>query len=270
MATWNEQLRELRRGRSRTPSDLAACSGISQSSIRSYELGRRHPTREHLSRLLDCLGADAPARNVILADAGFASAVAVGTSVETSVPEKEAVQLLHRRPWPAFLVNHRADVLAVNAVAQRFLGLPPARPGAPYPSILTFATRRALASKCENWDMAVIVMIRGFKAGNPQAGTLDTPSPAFTRLLEAVCAGDPALVAKFTELWSNMPPWRGPFAGVVYETIWKGGGRQRIRFDCAINCVNAEAGLYFHDWIPADSTSFRLLEKQLAGQADSS
>lgn len=265
MATWNEQLRALRQGRNRTRSDLSSCTGISQASIRSYELGRRHPSREHLDRLLECLESDPLTRNVILTDAGFASAPALGNFVETTIREKDAIQLLHRRPWPAFLANQRAEVLAVNEVAERFLELPRTPPRAPHPSILTFATRRALANKCANWDMAVTVMIRGFKAGNPREESLDAPSPSFSRLLEAVCSGDAALVEKFFKLWSAMPAWRGPFAGVVYETVWKAGGRQRIRFNCAINCVNAEAGLYFHDWIPADSTSFRLLEKQLGG-----
>ncbi len=247
------------------PSELSACCGVSPESIRSYELGRRHPSRDHLLRLLDCLGADPTTRRSILSGAGFASGAGAGANFELSVPEKEAIQLLHRRTWPAFLVNHRAEVVAVNEVAEKFLGLPAPRPRGPRQSILTFATRRAIASKCLNWDAAVIVMIRGFKAGNPQEESLDAPSPSFSKLLEAVCAGDPGLVAQFFELWATMPAWRGPFAGVVYETIWKAGGRQRIRFNCAINCVNAEAGLYFHDWIPADSTSFRLLEKQLAG-----
>jgi transcriptional regulator with XRE-family HTH domain len=263
MATWNLELRELRRGRSQTPTDLAACSGVSIASVRSYEQGRRHPSRDHLFRLLDCLGADPTSRRRILVGAGFAADADVGSNFEPSVPEMKAIELLHRRTWPAFLVNHRAEVVAVNEPAQRFLGLPPPRAHTPRPSILTFATRRAIASKCVNWDEAIIVMIRGFKAGNPTEESLQAPSPSFSRLLDAVCAGDPALVAKFVDLWTAMPPWRGPIAGVVYETIWKAGGRQRIRFNCAINCVNAEAGLYFHDWIAADSTSQRLLEKQL-------
>lgn len=264
MAAWNEQLRQLRTGRNRSTAELAACSGISHASIHSYEVGRRHPSRERLSRLLDCLEADAPTRNLILSGAGFV-ATADEEDFEMGVPEKDAIQLLHRRPWPAFLVNHRADVVAVNEVAERFLELPPARPGR-HPNVLTWVTRRALATRCVNWDMTVTVMIRGFKAGNPQVGSLDAPSPSFTPLVDAVCAGDPALVAKFTTLWETMPAWRGPFAGVVFETIWRASRGEKIRFNCAINCVNAKAGLYFHDWIPADPTSFRLLKKQLARQ----
>lgn len=265
MPTWNEQLRELRRGRHWTLAELSTCSGISRESIRSYEMGRRHPSRDHLLRLLDCLTADPSTRRAILSAAGFSSGADRRTSFEPSVPEKQAIELLHRRTWPAFLVNHRAEVVAVNEVAEKFLDLAPPPARAPRPSILTFATRQAMARRCLNWDMAIIVMIRGFKAGNPQEESVDSPSPAFSRLLDAVCAGDPALVAKFFELWSTMPAWKGPLAGVVYETIWKAGARQTIRFNCAINCVNAEAGLYFHDWIAADATSLRLLEKQLSG-----
>jgi transcriptional regulator with XRE-family HTH domain len=266
MVTWNVQLRELRRGRSLSTSDLSSLSGISQASIHSYELDRRRPTRERLCRLLDSLAADTLTRNVILTDAGFASAI-VGRYAEPNLSEEKCVQFLHRQPWPAFLVNHRADVLAVNEVAGQFLGLSRARVGARRPSILTFATRRAMATKCVNWDAAIVVMIRGFKAGNPREESLDAPGPSFAPLVEAVCAGDPALVGKFTELWNTMPAWKGPFTGVLYETIWKAGGHDRVQFHCVINCVNADAGFYIHTWIPADSKSFLLLEKLLADPA---
>ena len=267
MSIWGEQLRELRRGRHRSIADLSACTGVSQASIRSYEAGRRHPTSAHLNRLLDCLAADAPTRTAVLAGAGFASDRDATPYVATGAAPEHAIGLLTRRTWPAFLVNHRGEVLAVNEPMEKFLGLPRSRAGAPHPSILTFATRRAMARRSANWDMAVTVMIRGFKAGNPREESLDAPSPSFAPLLDAVCAGDPRLVAKFSALWSTLPAWRGPFAGVVYETIWKAPAHQTIHFKCAINCINAEAGLYFHDWIPADSTSFRLLEEQLAGRA---
>lgn len=267
VSVWNDYLRALRRGRNLSIADLSAGSGVSEASIRAYETGRRHPSRAHLARLLDWMHADAPTRSSVLADAGFAPDSAPEHRFETSVGHAEAIALLQRRLWPAFLVNHRAEVLAVKDPARRFLKLPPERAGAAPASILTFATRRAMAERCVNWDMAVTVMIRGFKAGNPAEESLDAPSPSFAPLVDAVCAGDPALVARFAELWRAMPAWRGPFAGVVYETIWKARGRQTIRFNCAINCMSSEAGLYFHDWIPADSASFRLLEEQLAGEA---
>jgi len=265
MATWNEELRRLRRGRNRSAAELSSACGLSQGSIRSYELGRRHPTREHLSRLLDCLEADAPTRIAILAGAGFSATPDREKNVEQSVSETDAIPLLGRRPWPAFLVNHRADVVAVNQVAERFLELQPTRPGRP-PNVLTWVTRRALATRCVNWDATVTVMIRGFKAGNPQLESLDAPSASFAPLVDAVCAGDPVLVARFSELWEALPAWRGPFAGVVFETMWRAKRGERIRFNCAISCVNAESGLYLHDWIPADSASFRVLEKQLAAR----
>lgn len=264
MRTWYEHLRDLRRSRHLAPSELATCSGISRDSIRSYESGRRRPSQQRLSRLLGCLGADGQTRNIILTYAGFAPDSARGRYAEPNLSEKEAVALLGRRPWPAFLLNHRADVLAGNAAGRRFLGLPRVNEHPRRESVLNLATRRALATRCLNWDEAVVALIGEFKAGNPGAESLDTSGSAFARLLDAVCAGDPSLAGKFTRLWATTPAWEGGFTRQSYETIWKAGRGGRIRLRCVISCVNADVGLYVHDWHPADAASHRSLEQVLA------
>jgi transcriptional regulator with XRE-family HTH domain len=72
MADWNKRLRAARRDLGLSTADLATRAGLSVASVRAYETGRRHPTREHLSQILDCLRLDRQTRNEVLVDAGLA------------------------------------------------------------------------------------------------------------------------------------------------------------------------------------------------------
>jgi transcriptional regulator with XRE-family HTH domain len=262
MATWNEQLRNLRLSRETTRDDLARATGISIESIRSYEVGRRRPTRQHLSHLLKVLGADLRARNLIVADAGFAPETPVGRYAEPNVPEKEAIRLIRARSWPAFLLNAKAEILAVSGAAQRLLGLSD-RALLKRRSILTASTRRAIAAQVVNWDEQVAGMIGLFKAGVPEEPSLDAPGPYLKAILNQLTAGDAALTKRFSELWEMTPAYQGRLTGRAYRCLWKASGGT-IDFSCHVGCLNTETGLYAHTWIPADAKSHLVLERLLA------
>lgn len=262
MAEWNTQLRMLRERRSLSRLQVAQRARMSESSIRSYEDGRRRPTRPKLSRLLHVLGADNASRNAVLTDAGFAPATPVGRYAEPNIPEKETIRLIRERPWPAFLLNPRAEVLAVSRAAQRLLSLSD-RDVAGRRSVLTATTRRAIAAQVENWDEQIAGMIALFKAGVPEEPSLDAPGPYLRAILKQLTAGDPALRQRFVELWEATPAFHGRVTGLMYRSVWSGAAGT-IRFTCHIGCLNTETGLYAHTWIPADARSHHVLETLLA------
>ena len=265
MPDWNTKLREARERLGLSRVALAERSWISAESLRSYELGRRRPTREHLSHLLTCMKMDVPSRNFLLANAGFAPETPVDRFPEPNIPLKEAVQMVRRRPWPTFLLNQRAEVLALSGPAGPLVGV--SDEGLKLlgrrRSILTATTRRAIVSQSENWDQLVVGIIASFKGGVPEEPSLDEPGPYLAAVLKQICAGDPALVVRFTKLWETTPPFRGRMTGLVYPTVWR-TAVGTIRFSCLISCLNTEVGLYAHTWIPADSRAHLLLEKLLA------
>src|SRR5512146_2297517 len=125
MDAWYDQLRSIRERRGMSRQEVADLCGISAHSLRSYELGRRRPTRKHLLDLLRCLQADERTRNVILADAGLAPEAPVDRFREPNLPPREAAALIRRRPLPAVLLNDRTEVLAVSGAAWRLFGMPP-------------------------------------------------------------------------------------------------------------------------------------------------
>jgi transcriptional regulator with XRE-family HTH domain len=269
MPTWNEQLRAARKGLGMSRQALADLSGQSYESLRSYELGRRRPTREHLAHLLKSMKLDQPARNLVLVSAGFAPEAPVERYPEPNIPSSEAVRLIRQRAWPAFLVSQRAEVLAVSGATERLLGLvEPGRNLTPRRSVLTAATRRALAARAANWDELVAGLIAFFKAGVPEEPSLDAPGPYLNAALKQLTAGDPALMTRFVALWETTPPFQGRMTGFEYSTIWN-ARNGTIRFSCHVGCLNTEIGLYAHTWIPADAQSHRLLEELLASSPPS-
>jgi transcriptional regulator with XRE-family HTH domain len=264
MPTWNAQLRDAREARGLTRQALADLSGQSSDSLRSYELGRRRPTREHLSHLLACMKLDKTSRNLILVGAGFAPDAPPEKFPEPNIPTKEAVRLIQQRPLPAFLVNARAEILAVSGAAWRLFGMrdyeldPPKRR-----SVLSATVFQVSAARLVNWDEVIGQTIQFLKAGLREAPSVDAAGPPVNAILEKLTAGNPALMTRFVELWETTPPFRGRMTGYMYPSVWSAPGGT-IRFNCFIGSLNTEIGLYAHTLVPADAQSHLLLEKLLA------
>jgi transcriptional regulator with XRE-family HTH domain len=265
MPRWNEALRALRRRRGLASRELASRIGISFESIRSYETARRRPPRAQLARILDCLAADRPSRNLIFTGAGFAPDTPIGRFVEPDMPPLEAVRLVDRRPAPALLLDFRADVVAGNAPARKLFGLPSGRAPRRNVHALTVAASHAFAEGCENWEAVAVQTIRIIKASGVAAET-DEDAGALPPGIEALAGGQSARLHRFAELWAATPPRRDRLTGHAYPVIWRAGARSRIHLDCLMSCVNTDLGLFVHEYIPTDAKSHRALEKLLAGR----
>lgn len=265
MDAWFDQLRSIRERRGMSRQELAELCGLSAHSLRSYELGRRRPTRQRLLLLLKCLKVATHPRNMILASVGFAPEAPVERFREPNVPPKEAMRLIRQRPLPAFLLNDKAEILAVSGAAWRLLGLreyeqnPPRRH-----SVLSEIVFRVAASRVMNWDEVFGQTIQFFKAGL-LGPSLTGAAPPGDAVIAKVVAGDPALMARFTDLWERTPPFRGRMTGHTYPSVWSTPGGP-IHFTVFIGCLNTEVGLYAHSMVPADAQSHLLLDKLLAGR----
>ncbi len=111
---WRQQLKAARRALGTSRASLALMAGVSEATVKAYELGRRRPSRKSLEAILDALKLDAARRNKVLAAVGF---LPVDTLFS---PERsrgyfytvdEAANEIERQPWPACVVN---DVMEVG------------------------------------------------------------------------------------------------------------------------------------------------------------
>ena len=222
MADWHEQLQAARKRAGISRDALAACADLSVESIRSYEIGRRHPSRDYLVKLLTCMHADELSRNHILVGAGYASDAPVPRLREPNIPTREAVRIVRARTLPTFLLDVRLEIVAMNDTARLLIGLPDAEGArAPRRSLLTFTTRRAIATRAVNWEELIATVISSFKAAVPEEPSVETPGPYLSQLLQEICGGDPLLVKRFFKLWEATPAFRGRLTGYSYQSAWK-------------------------------------------------
>ena len=264
MANWNKELGRSRRTVGLSVEEVAERAGFAAWTLRSYELGRRRPGRERMLRILDALGVDQYVRNAVLADAGYAADVPLGGRIlsERYLSVAGAAAEVAARPWPAVVVDERANLLAANDLFLKLWGIPRARLDDPVGrNALAMSTERRVADRCVDWEAAVGGLMALFKAHQRQPETLDAPSASFAAILERVYAGDAKYVRRFIGLWDAVPEQYPGRVTWTYPMECRVPGLGELHFQCVASSVNEIDCFDIDDWIPADVETFRLLEQ---------
>jgi transcriptional regulator with XRE-family HTH domain len=249
--------------------EAAARAGLSASSFKAYEGGRRNPSRPRLIAILDALDVNQTDRNAILFAAGFAiepNRVLPEPSTR-NMPLSRAAEEIHRYRWPAFVVNERMEIVDANAAGRRLWRLDPTAPGAAHVerNALALATDPEVASHVVNWDEAVSTLIAAWKASFGDED-LDQPSGYFAQMLDRLTSGDPALVERTMSLWERTPAAYPADYRAAYPVIWDEPPFGQMRFQCFAWAVNTIDGVDIDDWIPADADSWLVLERVMRGE----
>jgi len=261
---WRRLLRDARRQLRHTQRQLAEVSGVAVETIRSYENGKRRPSRRHLVALLDVMRVDRGTRNVILEDAGFAPD---GIRLRSQRDDlnysiDEAAAEIERYPWPAFVVNEYMELIAANRTMLLVWDVDPAAefPTAPERNLLTAATNPRFADRCLSWDETVGAMAAAFKGHHRGSEDPSSPGPYFQRVVEVLMRYDPAYFARIMELWERVEPL-APKLRWSYPVVWQHPGAGVMRFICFASSANEPDGLSFNDWIPIDAETWLNLER---------
>ncbi len=268
MADWNKRLRASRRDLGLSPGDLAARAGLSEASVRAYETGRRHPTREHLSRILECLRLDRQSRNELLVSAGLAPD-AIDTQ-DGSLSRREAIRLIHDRPWPAFVLNEVMEVVGGNRIGLKLAGLTQKDlEDRVERHVLLIAARvvsgQPTSDEMRDWGVVARRAIARMKAAG--VGTLEHPEPYFAALLDRIARGGPGLQREFAAHWESTPARTQPNVSWAFPAQWTLREGVSVRLHCVATRVNTQDPIEIHDFIPADATSAAMLERVIATRA---
>lgn len=267
---WSQALRSARKSLNVSRTSISEQSGIPAATIRSYEDGARHPTREHLLGLLDALRITRIERDEILVKAGFApDGYYLGPAVAPGYmfTQEEAETYISKMAWPVFFVDDALQVMAANAVAQRLWGIDLLRdfPNPYDRNIMSVATLPKFADRVLNWEEMLQVGISIFKGHHLGSESLDAPSPSFGAILERFLSGDPQRVGRLVTLWQQTEP-RSPKVRWEYPVVWKEGD-DILRFLAVVTTANEPKGLSFNDWIPLDAETWAALGR-LAGASE--
>ncbi len=268
MADWNKRLRAARRDLGLSPGDLATRVGLSEASVRAYEMGRRHPTREHLARILESLRVDRQSRNEIFLGAGLAPDALEAPG--GSMTRREAIRLIHDRPWPAFVLNEVMEVIGGNRIGLKLAGLTQKDlEDRVERNVLLIAARVVAApptnDQMRDWGVVARRAIARMKAAG--VGTLEHPDPYFAALLDRIARSGSGLLREFAAQWESTPARAQPNVSWAFPAQWTLRNGGTVRLHCVATRVNVQDLIEIHDFIPADATSAAMLERVIAIRA---
>lgn len=265
MDGWGHRLREARTRVGLTRAELAQRSGVTASTIKSYETGARHASRPHLTAVLDALRLDRGERATIFQSAGFApdSRSAASLPDAEMYSAEDAAAAIERYHWPAFVLDKFLGVVAANRMAQRLWNVdlatefldPLDR------NLMIVATNPRFADRVTNWDEAVGYIVSAWKDQDWWSEELEKPGPLLAALMERFMKGDSGYVARLLELW-QVPPveWQQKMRW-SYPVTWDEPGIGPLRFECLVGTASELQGLAFNDWIPVDAETWQRLEQ---------
>ena len=264
MADWPTLLRRLRDKEGLTREDVAKRASIAPATIKAYELGLRHPSRDLLVSVLDALKADLLTRNQVLTGAGFVPDDR--THSERLENEwftfDEAVKEMERSPFPSHLNNETMDVVAANIAMQRVweVDLRFDNTGPFELNFLSMLSAPRVAGRIQNWDEAIstaLSILKGHYGGD--SAIQSEMNPYFAAAIQHFLQGEPEYVQRFLQIWTTVEPrqrklrWADP-------VVWQHPLAGRLSFHVQVNPADAIGSMTFNDWIPVDDATWAGLQ----------
>jgi len=269
---WRDLLRaeRLRLGLSQVA--LGALVGVSPETIRKYEAGGRTPGRGTLVRLVAALQLSAVQVRAILRGAGFATADTMFPA--DSYPDyyftiEELRSYVEEVPWPQFVTNDLAQVVAANHAAEALweidFAAELARRSEAKLSLLSVASERHFSERVVNWAECLAVLAGIFKGRPRDAISLEDPGAFVSEVLSIYAENDPAAIPQLIRAWESTPPAPGKVRW-SYRIIWREPGIGDIAFLSLMSIASQPDALSFNDWIPLDPESHARLAHVLAAR----
>ena len=247
---------------------------MSPETIRKYEAGGRTPARTTLVRLVAELQLSAVQVRAILRGAGFAAAdtmfpADVYPDYYFSVAELRSY--VEGVPWPQFVTNDLAQVVAANRAAQALwevdFAAELARRSEARLSLLSVAAERHFSERVVNWAACLTVLAGIFKGRPRDAIALEDPGAFVSEVLTAYAENDPAAIPQLLRAWEATPPAAGK-ARWSYPLTWREPGIGDIAFLSLVSIASEPDALSFNDWIPFDAASHSRLAQVLTKRAE--
>ncbi len=260
---WLSSLRALRDATGLSRRELGERASLSEESLRAYETGRRHPSREALTAILDAVNADPLHRNGILEGAGYAAddKVAGGPSASPDYSLAEAKAEIDGYPWPACLNSELFEVLEANSLFEAVVGSKLAERNGPMERnmVVTLSSPR-WADCIVNWDEAMQMTVEIVKGSYTELSVSpEGPNPYVASIMQHFLAGDPHYVQRFLRIWSEAEPrprkWR-----FWFPLHWQHPEVGLLKFRVVVNPANFSSYFTFVEWMPTDAATWDRLE----------
>jgi transcriptional regulator with XRE-family HTH domain len=248
---------------------------VSPETIRKYEGGTRTPSRDILLRIIDALQLPTAQGHAILEAIGYAGAPTLFPL--THYPDyyftvKQLQTAVNDVPWPQFVANDMAEIVAANRAAEALWGIDfeaeMARRSRAHVHFLSIAGERQFSQHIVNFDECLGHLIGILKGSPRNTSSLESPGAFFMEVLGAFAANDPAAIPRLVSAWERTPP-KVAKVRWSYPVIWRDATAGDIEFLALVTTASDPDGLGFNDWVPVDPESHRRLAMvvERSGQA---
>lgn len=274
---WRAMLMLARKRLRVSREDLAERCGISASTIRGYEIGRRHPRQESLEQILQALQLERTESNPIRESAGFAAITSLWDHRATYYFTVDELQeYVEDTAWPQFVVNDTMEVVAANRAAGALWGVDfqteRCRRSGFALNLLAVASEFNFPERIERFDDVLELLCSIFKGvsigqtGGATDGNLADPTAYLAQVVQHFTDHDHRFLDRLLAAWTRAEPspakvrWR-------YSVVWK-HALGRMSFAAQVGPASEREGLAFNDWIPANAQTWTAMDALLRAQGD--
>lgn len=250
---WRRALRDYRRQAHLSQPEVARRSGLSLSAIKAYESGRRRPSREALTAIVDALGMTAEQASPVLAGAGYAANWrAIYHEAYGPRPVQWFAEEVERFAWPVFVTNEASDVIAANRSFRGVIGIP-ADLSLPdgNENMLARGADPEWARRLESWEDNVRFTLGLAKTDLYRQVNPERPPPWAAKAWERLLRGDPALITRVLRLWEAAEPVSHT-TRMTYPVRWRLETGELLSFTAIMTVADVWQVFAWHDWVPDD------------------
>jgi transcriptional regulator with XRE-family HTH domain len=259
---WATSLRSHRERAALARSALAARAGVSEAAIKAFEFGERRPKESTLLAIVDALGLTREEANPVRVALGYPPDWYAILHDRWRSEDLDLQAEIDALPWPAFVTNQAIDVVAYNAWFPRIFSGDDRQEllGEGERNLMVQVGNPRFMELFANIDEIVAFMIGTVKGDPRWSESLSNPSPWLNDAVQRMLAGNPALVTLVARLWASTPaaPHRARRTYPVHIHHPSGG---LMRFLASASIADLWNELTWHEWVPANAESWRLLNE---------
>jgi transcriptional regulator with XRE-family HTH domain len=264
---FGQLLRRFRLRSGRSQEQLAHDSGLSPSTIQSYESGRRYPEPPAVERLQKALGLD------------LDELARFRTAVGLRPPETGLTAAWHKArgapntvwdevrgcEWISLVTNERKEIVAWNGLANRVAEQDLASLSQFQRSVLRMAATEHFARHLTNWDELIGRLISIFKGEG--ADLSSGPPPVYLQaILASITAEDPQFLPRIFDLFVKAPVWQEEWRN-VHPVKWRMDDGTELAFHGDFANWSEYDGMWAFEWHAADAATARWVQSALLEEA---
>jgi transcriptional regulator with XRE-family HTH domain len=271
--SWRQLLRWGRDGSGLSRPALAAQAAVSEETIRSYETGRRPPSRELVLRLTRAMELDGLTTNAILTGAGLEPEPSEWSLFLAGLPRRSAAkryqstselqrslasmqQAIAEYAWPCLLVNDVGELIAASPAATQLFDVGPdgSLLGEPDRSLVRLIFSQAFRERAQPWEDIVTTVLPGTLRQATATGSGANGTRALQSVIEDLRKNDPDSFRRLAEQWAAKPAARSTVR-VTFSAMWRQTAETTLRFSVLITPWSAFDSVWAIDWYPADAAT---------------